>query len=133
MAKFDAQSDTTTPSESDFSCERSSVSFGAIHVREHERVLGGDTETYMGLSIGWQFKDRDPVSVTELEDQERDKSEAMTPAERMNVLNKYGFSMKELICSEKERKCESQQSCCIMKAAKKGFRVPKFLRKALKR
>ena len=104
-----ATSTTTYGSSSTKKRTRPSVvSFGSIQLREHERVLAGNdsTNTYMGLAIGWNYQQQEPVSVAEYEQAKKKTiaAERTTAHQRLTILNTYGFSLQEVRRCEKERK-----------------------------
>jgi hypothetical protein len=111
-----------------------SVSFGSIQVREHERVLGANADTYMGLAIGWDYQQHEPISVLAEQYEQAKGREKMSACQRLSILNRYGFSLHEVMCSEKERrKLQAslllEEHCLYEKDYQKRKRLPRFLRK----
>ena len=82
------------------------VSFGPIHVREYERIIGDHPLTKVGvpLSLGWGYVERDSVSIGKYEsDRIRKGKLRMSSITRKNILhNVYGFSEEELRDAEQE-------------------------------
>merc|ERR1712157_440437 len=92
--------------------ERRSVSFGPIHVRQYERIVGDHPDTRVGvpLSIGWgYFEDDnypDEVSIERYEsDRIRKGKIRMSSITRKNLLlNVFGLPEKEVLQAEKRSK-----------------------------
>lgn len=86
---------------------RSVVTFGPVHVREYERIVGDHPDTKIGvpLSIGWAYYDRDtPVTIEKYEaDRIRKGNLRMSSITRKNLLhNVFGIPEEELRAAEKE-------------------------------
>lgn len=88
--------------------KKRSVSFGPIHVRQHERIVGDHPETRVGvpLGIGWAYNDDDVVSIDRYES-DRDRirrgrgSFRLTSITRKNMLlNVYGIPKEEILQAE---------------------------------
>ena len=112
-----------------------SVTFGSIQVREHERILG-NTNTYMGLSIGWEYKEHGPISIPPSDycfEQSRRCEDKTTASERLHILNQYGFSLQEVTCYERERKRLMEQAHCCGKGKLGGLcKLKRFTRRFLR-
>jgi hypothetical protein len=97
-------------SDDDDEDDRSSrirVSFGPIHVREYERIVGDHPDTQVGvpLSIGWAYYDRETgVSIEKYEADRIQKGNLrMSSITRKNLLhNIFGIPEEELRAAEKE-------------------------------
>ncbi len=83
------------------------VSFGPIHVREYERIVGDHPDTKVGvpLAIGWAYYDRE--SAVSIEKYEADRIQKgnlrMSSITRKNLLhNVFGIPEEELRAAEKE-------------------------------
>jgi len=91
------------------------VSFGPIHVREFERIVGDHPDCKVGvpLAIGWAFYERKPVSIEEHENDRFLKGKnnmRMTSITRKNILqNVFGIPEEELRSAEKENQKIRQQ------------------------
>jgi len=89
--------------------QRRSVSFGPIHVRQYERIVGDHPETKVGvpLSIGWTYYEDDNypngVSIERYEsDRIRKGKIRMSSITRKNMLlNVFGLPEKEILIAEK--------------------------------
>merc|ERR1719428_888395 len=92
--------------------ERRSVSFGPIHVRQYERIVGDHPDTKVGvpLSIGWGYYEDDNypdgVSIERYEsDRIRKGKMRMSSITRKNLLlNVFGLPEKEVLQAEKRSK-----------------------------
>jgi len=92
--------------------ERRSVSFGPIHVRQYERIVGDHPDTKVGvpLSIGWGYYEDDNypdgVSIERYEsDRIRKGKMRMSSITRKNLLlNVFGLPEKEVLLAEKRSK-----------------------------
>lgn len=92
--------------------ERRSVSFGPIHVRQYERIVGDHPDTKVGvpLSIGWGYYEDDTypdgVSIERYEcDRIRKGKIRMSSITRKNLLlNVFGLPEKEILQAEKRSK-----------------------------
>ena len=84
----------TDLSESTSSSE-SRVQFGAIHVREYERVVGDHPDTRIGvpLSLGWAYYEKESVQIDKYEaDRVRKGNLRMSSITRKNLLhNVFGI------------------------------------------
>ena len=82
------------------------VSFGPIHVREYERIIGDHPLTKVGvpLSLGWGYVEKDKVPIGQYEsDRIRKGNLRMSSITRKNILhNVFGYSENELRDAEKE-------------------------------
>lgn len=110
----------TETSESSSASQR--VSFGPIHVREFERIVGDHPETLVGvpLSLGWGFFQKDAVSIEKYESDKIYKGNLrMSSITRKNILhNVFGIPEEELRAAEKEVQ--------IIKKQKERLRNGKF-------
>jgi hypothetical protein len=93
------------------------VSFGAVHVREYERVPGIDPEIRFGvsLSIGWDFVERQAVDIDTYESLHVPKGMMRINYDRRTkLLEDYGYSGQELYAAQREtekiRKSSKKQS-----------------------
>ena len=98
--------EATEASESSSIGESRKVSFGDIHIREYERIVGDHPDTRIGvpLAIGWGFVELDPKSVDEYESAKSDTIFLrMSSITRKNILhNVFGIPEEELRAAEKE-------------------------------
>jgi hypothetical protein len=83
------------------------VTFGSVHVREFERIIGDHPDTKVGvpLSIGWAYYDRETaVSIEKYEaDRIRKVNLRMSSITRKNLLHHvFGIPEDELRAAEKE-------------------------------
>jgi hypothetical protein len=105
MSEMSADSTVATDA-SVSSSESRRVSFGAIHVREFERIVGDHPDTRIGvpLSIGWAFFENRPVNIDKYESDKVSKGNLrMSSITRKNVLhNVFGIPEEELRNAEKE-------------------------------
>ena len=89
-----------------------SVSFGPIHIRQYERIIGDHPDTKVGvpLSIGWSYyeDERYPngISIERYEcDKIHKRTIRMSSITRRNILvNVFGVSEKEIRSAEKRSK-----------------------------
>jgi hypothetical protein len=49
------------------SSSKSSVAFSTAYVREYERVLEGRPDVPMALTLGWDYREQEPMSVDEFQ------------------------------------------------------------------
>lgn len=95
----------TEASESTFDSDRR-ISFGAIHIREYERIVGDHPDTRIGvpLSIGWAFVERESIPIENYESNRVPKGNLrMSSITRKNILhNTFGIPEEELRDAEKE-------------------------------
>ena len=107
-AAVSPKDDGTTSSSSSNTRERRSVSFGPIHVRQYERIVGDHPDTRVGvpLSIGWSYSEDDSVSIERYEaDRIRKGKIRMSSITRKNMLlNVFGLPEKEIIQAEQRSK-----------------------------
>jgi len=86
--------------------EHRRVSFGAIQVREYERVVGDHPDTRIGvpLSIGWGYIEHDMIPIEKYESERSSKGNLrMSSITRKNILhNVFGIPEEELRDAEKE-------------------------------
>lgn len=110
--------------------QRRSVSFGPIHVRQYERIVGDHPETKIGvpLAIGWAYyeddKYPDGVSIDRYEaDRIRKGKIRMSSITRKNMLlNVFGLPEKEILMAEKRsRKISKQRGSSQTQSALKIF------------
>eukprot|EP00980_Cylindrotheca_fusiformis_P029162 scaffold22740_cov139-Cylindrotheca_fusiformis.AAC.16 len=109
------------------------VSFGAIQVREYERIIGDHPETKIGvpLSLGWGYYERDPVPIDKYESERIPKKTLrMSSITRKNILhNVYGIPEDEIRMAEKEvrkisaRNQKNQRETPLKKTKSKMKRV----------
>lgn len=101
------------------SSQTSSVSFGPIIIREYERVLGHGDQ-YMSLELGWEYQDAQILDLEEYEARQCATKSGVPPTapQRLDILNKYGFSIQEVKehehakilqkAMERRRECKSK-------------------------
>lgn len=87
----------------------STVSFGSVEIREYERILVGCEKSSMGLGIGWEYHQRPTRPVDQHFGPSREYSKPTycgyrDASERLQLLSDYGFTMRELLHSERERR-----------------------------
>ena len=103
----DMSSDTlaTEVSESSIDSDRR-VSFGGIHIREYERIVGDHPDTRIGvpLAIGWGFHEHQAMPLDKYESERVPKGNLrMSSITRKNILhNVFGIPEEELRSAEKE-------------------------------
>jgi len=99
---------TQNDTPSDNSRRRRSVSFGPIHVRQYERIIGDHPDTKVGvpLSIGWSYCEDESVSIERYEaDRIRKGKLRMSSITRKNMLlNVFGLPEKEILQAEQRSK-----------------------------
>jgi hypothetical protein len=82
------------------------ITFGNIHVREYERIVGDHPDTKVGvpLAIGWAFVERQPLSIEQYEDSRIRKGNLrLTSITRKNLLhNVFQIPEEEIREAEKE-------------------------------
>jgi hypothetical protein len=81
-----------------FKGSNKSVSFGAIEVREYDRILGARQEIPFSLSLGWEYQEKQPIPLDGYE--ETVWFLPTTIADRCAILLSFGFSLQELNDSE---------------------------------
>lgn len=92
--------------------QRRSVSFGPIHVRQYERIVGDHPETKVGvpLAIGWAYYEDDMlpngISIERYEADRIYKGKIrMSSITRKNMLlNVFGLAEKDILMAEKRSK-----------------------------
>ena len=115
--------------DSTVSVEDSAVCFGTTEVREYERVLGDHPHLSIGLAIGWDYQEQDPVSVDDYEQNHHyhaPRMESTSVNERYTILKGW-FTEQELHDSEakrieqKQRQCPKQRfKCLFLSLRRKG-------------
>lgn len=107
----DSSEDTTFTETSWSSGESSSsdgknVSFGAIHIREHERIIGDHPNTKIGvpLSLGWGYYDKDSVPIEQYESERILKGNLrVSSIARKRILHSvHGIPEEDIRAAEKE-------------------------------
>ncbi|CAJ1933900.1 unnamed protein product [Cylindrotheca closterium] len=110
QASYDTNATESTSSSSDYK----RVSFGAIHVREHERIIGDHPETKIGvpLSLGWGYHDKASTPIEQYESERVLKGKLrMSSITRKNILhNVYGIPEDEIRAAEKEVRIISERN-----------------------
>mmetsp|Transcript_27703 Transcript_27703/g.51554 ORF Transcript_27703/g.51554 Transcript_27703/m.51554 type:complete len:176 (-) Transcript_27703:199-726(-) len=109
-------SDAHIVEEEKAASRRSTVRFSVVEIREFDRVIGDhpDTREGLSLSIGWDYSERDAVSLDEYEgDREyqprRSKNDLkLTPRMKRKVM-KRGFGVSKDEIEKAERKVEQKQ------------------------
>lgn len=89
--------------------ENKGVSFGEVRVREHERILNPRASSrYAGLELGWAHQaNSDHILVDEYEkikETEHHEKKQHRDFERLQKLLKYGYSTKDVLALEQEKK-----------------------------
>jgi hypothetical protein len=86
------------------SSQKSSVSFGTTKVWEYDRVFGDLPHVSVGLSVGWRYKQRDPVPVESYEHTKKTMNgplnEPTSLSERYSILKVFGYSHRQLLAAE---------------------------------
>ena len=135
VATFEDESDNlsvySATSDDD---ERRRVSFGPIHVREFERIVGDHPDVKVGVPLGiwWGYHERHPVSIDKYEaDKHRKDNLRMSSITRKNLLhNVFGIPEEELRAAEKEvakiRKERSQTNKTVETKNKVNSKLKKF-------
>jgi len=102
------QHDTTTNNGTNNSRKERSVSFGLVHVRQYERIVGDHPETKVGvpLSLGWAYNEDDrhpdgiPIDCYEC-DRIRKVHVRMSSITRKNMLmHVFGVPKEEILIAE---------------------------------
>jgi hypothetical protein len=82
----------------------SNVSFGTTEVREYERVLGNHRQVSIGLGMGWDYQQQEPIPVESYrQNNEGPLKKSTSINERLTILKDFGFSQKELQDAEAQR------------------------------
>ena len=99
--------------DADDSGSVSSVSFGSVRVREYERVIDS-TNIYMGLALGWNYKEAGPAPLKKEKNKVTSKSKQQQQqqqhhgggeesrmkrtngSDRYGMLLRYGYAQREL-------------------------------------
>lgn len=92
--------------------QRRSVSFGPIHVRQYERIVGDHPDTKVGvpLSIGWAYYEDDdhpegiPIDRYECDRIRRGKVRMSSITRKNILLNVHGLPEEEILLAEKRSK-----------------------------
>jgi hypothetical protein len=97
----------TTLSCSDVSVDsqRSNVSFGTTEVREYERVLGDHPQVAIGLGMGWDYQQQEPIPIESYRQNNEGPLSCSSTSinERFTILKDFGYSEKELQDAEAQR------------------------------
>jgi cupin superfamily acireductone dioxygenase involved in methionine salvage len=84
------------------------ISFGEVRVREHERILNHrPSAKYADLAMGWAHHASEHHLVDDFEkikEEEHHKKKKHKEHERLQVLAKYGYSTKDVLTLEKDKK-----------------------------
>jgi cupin superfamily acireductone dioxygenase involved in methionine salvage len=105
-----AQEDSTKPAEenSTKSAKSKGISFGEVRVREHERVLNTRSSArYADLTLGWAHHGSKHYVIDDFEklkEEEHHEKKRHKHYERVQVLSKYGYSPKDVITLEEDKK-----------------------------
>jgi hypothetical protein len=120
---------TTTP-------RTSAIRFGAVLVREFERIPGDHPDTRVGvpLGIGWGFHERDAVPLDQFESEFRKSGEAMKHIPRVPSVvrrrilhDEFGISDDQLLQSEKAVLKSRKQRAYSNKQSKMSARAESAL------
>jgi hypothetical protein len=99
-------------SMTNMSSQKSRVSFGTTKVREYDRVLGDLPHVSTGLSVGWKYKQRNPVPVESYEHTKKTMNgplkEPTSLRERYSILKVFGYSHRELLAAKATRSQKKQ-------------------------
>lgn len=93
---------------SDPETKKRSVSFGPIHVRQYERIVGDHPDTRVGvpLGIGWAYNEEECMSIERFEVDRTRRGRAnlrLTSITRKNMLlNLYGIPKEDILRAEAE-------------------------------
>merc|ERR1711933_69355 len=105
------------------SSEGKNVSFGAIHIREHERIIGDHPQTKIGvpLSLGWGYYDNDSLPIEQYESERVPKGNLrVSSIARKRILHSvYGIPEEEIRAAEKEVQIISARNEKARKSAEK--------------
>ena len=128
---------TVATEVSDSSSDNSRVSFGAIHVREYERIVGDHPETQVGvpLSLGWGYFEREAVDIDTYERNHVSKGTLrMSSITRKNILhNVFGIPESELRAAEREVQRISNSKPHTAKHIQLGKKKKSLLKRAGKK
>lgn len=118
-----AVGDSSTTSSTNSS--KSSVTFSTAFVREYERVLRGRPDVPMALTLGWEYREQEPMSVDDFQKYKHSSCDASSTTsgsssyapqtsihQRFAILHYiHGFSMQELQDAEASRvQCLEQEA-----------------------
>lgn len=88
--------------------DKRGVQFGEVRVRQHERILNRRASAkYAGLELGWGHRASDHILVDDFEhakEIEHHKEHKHQGFERLQRLIKYGYTPKDVLELEKEKK-----------------------------
>ncbi|KAL3944036.1 MAG: hypothetical protein SGBAC_001904 [Bacillariaceae sp.] len=122
-----------TSSSDENSSDSRRVSFGAIHVREHERVIGDHPETKIGvpLSLGWGYHDKESVAIEKYEDDRVLKGNLrMSSITRKRILHTvYGIPEEEIRAAETEVRIISERNEKMKKKTEKKTKRSSAMKK----
>eukprot|EP00522_Entomoneis_paludosa_P005688 CAMPEP_0172455970 /NCGR_PEP_ID=MMETSP1065-20121228/13452_1 /TAXON_ID=265537 /ORGANISM="Amphiprora paludosa, Strain CCMP125" /LENGTH=185 /DNA_ID=CAMNT_0013208541 /DNA_START=66 /DNA_END=623 /DNA_ORIENTATION=+ len=116
----------------------SKVSFGFVHIREFNRIVGDHPDTSAGppITFDWQHTEREPVELTTYEENRPKKRIylRLSSITRKNMLkNVFGIDEKEIAASEKEVQKIRKQRESTFKQGKVGKSMEAASRKIKKR
>ncbi|KAL3920907.1 MAG: hypothetical protein SGILL_003028 [Bacillariaceae sp.] len=116
------------------SSTKSSVSFSSAHVREYERVLEGRPDVPMALTLGWDYREQEPMSVDDFQKYKHSSGDAASYTssgsyapqtsihQRFTILHYiHGFSMEELQNAEALRIQNLEQDAANKKKKNGGM------------
>eukprot|EP00526_Cylindrotheca_closterium_P022750 CAMPEP_0113627954 /NCGR_PEP_ID=MMETSP0017_2-20120614/14480_1 /TAXON_ID=2856 /ORGANISM="Cylindrotheca closterium" /LENGTH=177 /DNA_ID=CAMNT_0000538233 /DNA_START=408 /DNA_END=941 /DNA_ORIENTATION=+ /assembly_acc=CAM_ASM_000147 len=122
-----------TSSSDDNSSEARRVSFGAIHIREHERIVGDHPETKVGvpLSLGWGYHDKKSIAIEQYEDERVLKgNHRMSSITRKRILHTvFGIPEEEIRAAEKEVRIISERNEKSQKKSEKKTKRSSAMKK----
>ncbi|EEC43065.1 predicted protein [Phaeodactylum tricornutum CCAP 1055/1] len=104
------------------------VQFGAIEIREYNRIVGDHPDVKVGppVSLGWEYNVREPVDINEYEATRPSRKVylRMSSITRKNMLhNVFGIDEEEIASSEKEVQRIKKQREASNKQSKTGEKV----------
>jgi len=136
---YQSEDELSTASESvDHDTVKKSVSFGAIQIREYDRVLGDNPDVRVGppVSIGWDFVQLDDMALDHYETTRPKKKLylRMSSITRKNLLkNVFDVPEEEIRAAEKEVQKIQKQRSQTKKQGKSGAKVESVLKAAKRR
>lgn len=103
-----SSSDNDNDNHSHLETKKRTVSFGPIHVRQYERIVGDHPDTRVGvpLAIGWAYNEDECMSIERYEVARARRGRAnfrLTSITRKNILlNVYGLPKEDIMRAEAE-------------------------------
>jgi hypothetical protein len=140
----DVSSDTTS-STSDTSSttdevRTTKISFGAIHVREYEVIVGDNPDVRVGppISLGWRFIQHDDETIDDYEKRKAERPRRpnlrLSSITRKNLLsNVFGVPEEEIRSAEKENQKIQRQRQATVRQVKTVAKVETVMQSARRR